>query len=651
MTVQTCFFPGGIHDVKAGFAFLLFLSGAAALAAAAPPGNAANDPGTFGTAVDVNVVNVEVYATDAAGKPVTGLKERDFELLEDGRRVSISNFAALEGTGRAARAAASAPAQDSAGAAALVQEQEPWNLIIFVDNFDIHPASRTRALQQVRGFLGRELTPGDRVMVVTYDMGLAVRLPFSSDPAAVDAALKGVEEGSTHGPAIDRARRQAYQEILSIQEVSLAGQPPLPCPLSIARPAHAFAAGRHDEVLRTLGGLTVLVNSLSGVPGRKALLYISDGIPATPGDEVFQFLAEICGGGNAGGLGRQAVVHGPSNAIEDNSPDMGEAPGRGNRPKPDPHLDPLAVYDARTLGVRAYQGASQAPLDAQSYTVGPQLNALVAHANAHRVTLYTLQASGLAAPESSDASTGPGERLTQFTSIETAKNSSLRSSLTALASGTGGRAILDVNDFDPDLTRMRQDLTTYYSLGYSPSHSGDGREHRIQVKVKRAGLRLRYRESYRDKPVIEKAVDRTLAALFYGIEDNPLKIALEVGDQIPGPNGTVSVPINLRIPLFKVAVLNRDETYEGNLRLLVATRSADGRMTPVRQIPVPIRIPRKEVLTALGQLYIYTLTLQLAPGEQRVAVAVRDDVAATTSYLSSAVTVGVPQSAAAHDPQ
>lgn len=642
--------------MKARLALLLLLSGASALGAAAPPGNPgspANDPGTFGTAVDVNVVNVEVYATDAAGKPVTGLRERDFELLEDGRRVSISNFAALEGAGvaKAAAPVPGPPAQSSAGAAAPVQEQEPWNLIIFVDNFDIHPASRTRALQQVRGFLGRELAPGDRVMVVTYDMGLEVRLPFSSDPAAVDAALKGVEEGATHGPAIDRARRQAFQEILSIQEVSLAGQPPVPCPLSISRPAHAFAAGRHDEVLRALGGLTVLVSSLSGVPGRKALLYVSDGIPLTPGDEVFQFLAEICGGATAGGLGQSAVVHGQSNAIEDDSPDAGQAPGRVNKPKPDPHLDPLAVYDSRTLGARAYQAASQAPLDAQGYTVGRQLNALVAHSNAHRVTLYTLQASGLAASDSSDASTGPGERLTQFTSIETAKNESLRSSLTALAAGTGGRAIIDVNDFNPDLARMRQDLTTYYSLGYSPSHSGDGREHRIQVKVKRAGVRLRYRESYRDKPVLEKAVDRTLAALFYGIEDNPLKIDLEVGDQIPGPNGTVSVPVSLKIPLFKVAVFNRDDTYEGNLRLLLATRSADGRMTPVRQLPLPIKIPRKEVLTALGQFYVYTLTLQLAPGEQRVAIAVRDDVAATTSYLSRAVTVGVPRAAAARDPQ
>ncbi|HEX4960803.1 MAG TPA: VWA domain-containing protein [Thermoanaerobaculia bacterium] len=631
--------------VKVRLVLLMLLSCASVLFAAAPP---VNNPGTFGEAVDVNVVNVEVYATDANGKPVTGLRQRDFELLEDGRRVSISNFSAVDGAGASLAAAQRREPTDGA-VPASAPVAEPWNLVVFVDNAELHPGNRTRALQQVRDFLGRRLAPGDRVMVVSHDAGLQVRLPFSTDPAAVDAALKEVEGLATQGPSIDRARRQAFQDVLTIQEAALTAPQPHACPLNIARPAHSFAAARRDEVFRTLGGLTVLVNSLSGVPGRKALLFVSDGLPVTPGEEVFQFLAEICGGGSGtGGIGGQGVIHGPANTIEDDGPDVG---GKPTRPKPagDPNLDPMAVYDARALGPGAYQAASQAPLDTQSYNITKQLDALVAHANAQRVTLYTLQASGLSAPGGSDADSGPADRLSQFPSIEAASRASNQNSLTALASGTGGRAILDVNDFGPALSRMQDDVTTYYSLGFSPVHNGDGKEHRLEVRVKSKGVRLRYRESYRDKPVMEKAVDRTLAALFYGIEDNPLKVAVEMGDQIPGPAGTVSVPVRLTIPLFKVAVLNRDETYEGSLRLLVATRSADGRMTPVRQIPVPIHIPKKEALTALGQFYVYTVTLQLAPGEQRVAVGVRDDVAAATSYLSRAVTVGTPQAAARQD--
>jgi len=211
--------------------------------------------------------------------------------------------------------------------------------------------------------------------------------------------------------------------------------------------------------------------------------------------------------------------------------------------------------------------------------------------------------------------------------------------LAALADATGGRAILDANDFRPDLIRMRDDLDSFYSLGFTPAHAGDGREHKIEVRTRRAGLRLRYRQSYRDKPALEKTVDRMLAGLFYGMEENPLGISLEVGEQTPGPSGTVAVPVRLRIPLFKLAILNRDETFQGNLRLFVATRDKDGGTSPVRQVPVPVQISRKEVLRAMGQYYLYNLTLQLQPGEQQVAVAVRDEVAATTSYLSRGIKV------------
>ncbi|HYO14119.1 MAG TPA: hypothetical protein VE685_13060, partial [Thermoanaerobaculia bacterium] len=100
------------------------------------------------------------------------------------------------------------------------------------------------------------------------------------------------------------------------------------------------------------------------------------------------------------------------------------------------------------------------------------------------------------------------------------------------------------------------------------------------------------------------------------------------------------VPFQLRIPLFKLAVLNREETFEGSLRLFVVTKDKDGGLSPLRQVQVPLRIPRGQVLTAMGQYYVYTLTLTMPPGEQQVAVAVRDELAASTSFLSRSVQVG-----------
>jgi VWFA-related protein len=585
---------------------------------AAPPSAPAAP--AFGESMEVNVVNVDVYVTDEQGKRVTGLKKEDFEILEDGKRVEILNFSSLEGGAEAGAPAESAPAEAQAPGGS---PDDAWSLVIFVDDANLQAAHRARALRQLREFLQDQIRPGDRVMLATYDMGLHVRVPFTSNFAVLGWGLDEISKLAARGEQNGRDRRQAVEAINAIQRDALSDPDPVPCPLNIATPAHAYAGARRQEVLNSLNALTLLVNSLSGVPGRKAVLHVSDGIPLTPGEEVFQYLAEICGGSGASGLGK-------STDLSANGPDE-------NAQRP---------FDLAELTPGSYRGISQAPIDAQTYNLAKNFQLLASHANAHRVTLYTLQASGIQGTDASDTSFGPGERLQQFPSVGTALRNGLRNSLQLLADETGGRAILNANQFLPDLSRMREDFVTLYSLGIAPTHNGDGREHRLTVTVKRPDLRLRYRQSYRDKPVLERSYDRTLAALYYGIEENPLDITVEIGEQAPAAGGQYSVPIRLHIPLFKLAILNQNETYQGKLRLMVVIRDQDGGTSPVRQVEVPLSIPRKEVLNAMGQYYVYNLTLNMKPGIQSVAVAVRDDIGATTSYLSRTVTAGSAATAA-----
>ena len=599
---------------------LLPLSGVLLLAlpAALPAQPSRLTAPSFGESVEVNVVNVDVAATDRSGRRVTGLKKEDFEILEDGKRMQITNFDALEAGRQTAGGAVAAAAPGRA-------PEDAWNLVIFVDDSNIKPAHRTRALQQLREFLDRELAPGDRVMIATYDLGLNIRVPFTSDPAAIAKGLGDVSALAARGSESDRDRRQALEQIITIAQESRSDPTDaILCPHDIVTPAHAYAGARRQEVLRTLDALTVLVNSLSGVPGRKALLHVSDGLPLIPGEEVFQFLAELCSDHSTQDMGGLASVHKP----EIRRPDL--------PPPPDANVTPSPNSEQATM--ESYKGETAA-MDAQAYSVAKNLKTLTAHANANRVTLYALQASGLQGTDASDASFGPEERLMQFPSVGSLLRSNLRDSLQMLAEDTGGRSILDANNLLPDLSRMHEDFTTLYSLGFTPLHTGDGRDHTLEVRVKRPDVRLRFRQSYRDKPAFEKMVDRTLAALFHGIEENPLEVAVEIGDPVAAAKGEYDVPVRLRIPLFKLAILEQQGAFQGKLRVLVATRDDEGGMSAVRQVEVPLNIPRKEVLNAMGQYYLYTLTLRMRSGSQHMALAVRDEIAATTSYLSRPVTV------------
>src|SRR5215213_136844 len=206
---------------KEGRGFLVLgVLGVLAVPAVLSSAPLAAQPG-FGEVVEVNVVNVDVYVTGKDGKPVAGLGKADFEVFEDGRRVEVTNFEAVD---RAPAPASGSPAPRPAGEAAAVAAaaaETGLHLVVYVDNFNIRHGNRARALQQLREFLTRQLVPGDQVMIASYDLGVNVRLPFTSDPAALAAALDGLATLSVQGDEDERARRHAFQEIMTIQELAI----------------------------------------------------------------------------------------------------------------------------------------------------------------------------------------------------------------------------------------------------------------------------------------------------------------------------------------------------------------------------------------------------------------------------------------------
>ena len=569
----------------------------------------------YGETVEVNIVTVDVEVRDAQGRQVTDLERRDFQVLEDGDRMELTNFErVVQGSSAPAATAgpaapAAAPAADAVAQPAADSRVASW-VIVYVDNLHLHASNRTKALAQVRRLLGEGVVAGERVMVASQDMSLNVRLPFSGDRAAIDAALAQVETLPTSGQVADSDKSTALKAIVAAQQECIrVGQP---CCYAIAEPPKAYAYSARADVRRTLDRLRFLINSLGGLPGRKALVYVSDGISLQPGQELFQVLTEMCGGGAA----------------------------TSGAKLPD-ELDP---FDSLTLGPSAYP-AHAAALDAATYSTSEDLRKVASHASANRVSLYTLQASGLAALASSTAAFGAEERLLQLPSVASIAADNDKQSLVYLAHETGGRAIIDTNDFGGGLGRMREDLATFYSLGYAPKHQGDGKEHHIEVRVKRPGAQLAYRRNYRDKPPLEQAADRTLAALLHGYEDNPLGVTVEMLPTTELPNGHFLATARLLVPLFKLATITRGDVHEAKLRVMVIASDPGGEATALRQVEVPIVVPHLQALTAFGQSYAYEVGMELTAGEHVVAFGVRDELGATTSYLRQKLRVSAPAAA------
>jgi VWFA-related protein len=568
-------------------ALLLCLGSLAGAQQKAKPSGQGGEEGFFMETVNVNVVNVDVYVTDKSGKRVTGLTRDDFEIYEDRRPVAITNFYAVEGGRPVAPApdpvaAAPAPVAPEAAAPgpqpqqpemAPVPEDQRLRLVIYIDNFNLRPFNRNRVMREIRAFLGSKVGKDDQVMLATFDRELHVRRTFTSDSGLIASALLELEKVSAHAIHHDSERRDVLRRIEDAQSaVEAQGY------------ARTYAQSTYNDLSFSIDALKEITNALAGMPGRKAVLYVSDGLPMMAGQDVFYAVQNKFG-------------------------------------------------EQSTSLTESFQ-----------FDTSRRFQELTAQANANRITFYTIDAAGLRVYDSVSAENqGPGvPQAGLATLIDSVRISNLQAPLQLLAERTGGVAVINANIVTPHLERIAEDFGSYYSLGYTPTHAGDGRYYKIEVKVKRKGLQVRHREGYRDKSPDARMTDSTLAALNFPFEDNPLDVKLEFGRAQAREDGFYVQPISVRIPLGKLVLVPRELTHEGRVRLFIAAMDSKGNTSDVQQTPVPISIPNADVQVATAKDYVYSVSLLMRPGEQRVAIAVRDDVAAQASVLSRGVRVGNP---------
>jgi hypothetical protein len=131
-----------------------------------------------------------------------------------------------------------------------------------------------------------------------------------------------------------------------------------------------------------------------------------------------------------------------------------------------------------------------------------QLRAATDAANQADVSLYTMDARGLAAlppggdvSSSSPAGTGIYSGTAVASQISSLQGS--RETLAALATDTGGRTFYDLNDFSPAFEQVQKENSSYYLIGYIPKDTrADGRFRHIRVEVSRPGLKVQARPGY-----------------------------------------------------------------------------------------------------------------------------------------------------------
>src|SRR6266550_3973230 len=149
---------------------------------------------SIGETIEVSLVNLDVFVMDKTGQRVRGLKKDDFEILENGVKQPITNFAEYAGE------AAAAPQTPETQAPSVLtpSTRQKRTIVVFVERFSLPNYRTDPFFDSIKKLLHNAIRPGDRAMVATWNRGvLLTQQEFTDSLPALDRALDTVAKLSS----------------------------------------------------------------------------------------------------------------------------------------------------------------------------------------------------------------------------------------------------------------------------------------------------------------------------------------------------------------------------------------------------------------------------------------------------------------------
>ncbi len=558
-----------------------------ALAAAAPSNSQESDTGaavepptgSFSETLDVQVINVDVYVTDRSGQPVVGLPRDAFELRVDGDPMPISNFYAE--VGGVVREALGPIRTGGESSFVTVEETAPraerrTHVVVLIDQQRLRPANRKRAFEALRQAIAR-FDPEDLVAVVGIEGSLVFYSDFLYDRRAVERILDDASRVSAQTELSDFERREILGELSRGMSGGIQQQANQANSNFLITRIRAYAAEEYARSLSSLREIQRVVSTLTGVPGRKVVLYLGEGIPDRPGEGLFVEWQNRFGAAN-------------------------------------PSAD---------IGLRRFDFNTDYNREVGRFDLTPAMEKLASTANAAGVTLYAVDAEGSHGGDMRSALTEQGAISLTVSIVD----ENFRAPLEFASKATGGRLLRSSGELVEQLADVVRDFDTFYSLGFVPPAGWDaGTEHDIKIEVGGKELRVRHREEVRLPQPDEREAGATIAALVYQTLDNPLGIRATPGERSPVQDAKAALPVTLEIPIGSLGFVPQGDFQAGSLTIYVSTKNAAGETSQVQKIPFHLNLPDEVFEQARKDMARYPLPLVLRSGDQQVAIGIRDDV-------------------------
>ncbi|HKF04067.1 MAG TPA: VWA domain-containing protein [Candidatus Sulfotelmatobacter sp.] len=405
-----------------------------------PPNNTNPTP-TLRTRV--RLVVVDVVVSNNKGEPVPGLKKEDFEVSEDGKPQTVSVFEEHRGV-RPTQIKLPPMPPGVYTNFPVTQTADSVNIIL-LDALNTPSSDQTYVHSQMLKYL-RTIPPRTRVAIFTLASRLIMLQGITTDSSRLLAALNSEKAGPSQSPLrpstvesdanqsrVDFMSSEAPQPASPDQTLAQAEVDPINATKQFLSDTATFQT--ESRIGMTLEALQQLGRYLSGVPGRKNVIWFSGSFPA-------------------GVVPNSDLVDPFSAAVNFKE---------GIRKTTD-----LLT----TAHVALYPVAAEGLVSDSAFQVN---NRQISEKRGNMAMQDTID----------ELSTGNSDRDASHASME------------QLAKETGGQAFYNTNGLSDALTRVVNNGSHFYTLAYAPTNANmDGKYRHIQVKLASSKDSLAYRRGY-----------------------------------------------------------------------------------------------------------------------------------------------------------
>jgi VWFA-related protein len=272
-----------------------------------------------------------------------------------------------------------------------------------------------------------------------------------------------------------------------------------------------------------------------------------------------------------------------------------------------------------------------------------QLKAAIAAARHANTAFYTVDVRGLDAIAPGGTARGGGARggggrgggtgTYTGSGVQSQYNSNFASqeTLATLANDTGGKAFLDNNDFAPAFTKVHDDTSFYYLLGYASTNAAqDGKYRRIQVRLNRADLKnakLEYRNGYYSQSDFQHSNKETREAQLQeqfqsDVPSSDFPVYISTG-YFRLNERQFYVPVSVVIPGAQIPFTRASDKDKATLDVMAVVR--DEQKRPFGQLRDTVSVEPSASADVQHKNVQYDTGFQLPPGKYDLKLVVREN--------------------------